>query len=205
MPTRTSAGRGMRKLVLAGLLLALPGTLRAQAGPPSASDEGRVTSTASVLVKGSTIAEKSRAQVGGWVGLVFGGRFAVGGGGLVLLKEVDLEGTEAGTGFSLDLGYGGIFCRFWQPLSPRLTGEVGLILGAGHGEVSDRLSGAELGSDNFVIVEPEVSLFFTLFPSVHVGASGGYRLAWGVEDLPRVSQDDLRAVTATISVRLGGR
>ena len=194
----------MRSLALIALLLALPGALRAQAGPPSSSDEGRVTSTASVLMKGSTIADKGRAQVGGWVGLVFGGRFAVGGGGLVLLEEVALEGTEAGTGFSLDLGYGGVFFRFWQPLSSRLTGELGFLLGAGNGEVSDRLSGAELGSDNFVIAEPEVSLFFTLFPSIHVGASGGYRLAWGVEDLPRVSQDDLRAATATISVRWGG-
>ena len=195
----------MRSLVLTALLLALPGTLRAQAGPPPASEQGRVTSTAAVLVKGSTIAEEGRAQVGGWVGLVFGDRFAVGGGGLVLLKEVALEGTEAGTGFSLDLGYGGIFFRFWQPLSPRLTGELGMVLGAGNGKVTDRLSGAEMGSDNFVIAEPEVSIFLTVFPSVHVGISGGYRLAWGVDDLPRVTQDDLRSTTGTLSVRLGGR
>jgi hypothetical protein len=194
----------MRRLVLAVLLLALPGTLRAQAGPPSASDEGRVTATATALVKGSTIAGKGRAQVGGWVGLVFGGRFAVGGGGLVLLEEVELEGTEAGTGFTLDFGYGGVFFRFWQPLSSDLTGELGLILGAGNGDVNDGLSGTELGSDNFVIAEPEVSVFYRLFPSIHLGASLGYRLAWGVQDLPSVTQDDLRAATATLSLRWGG-
>ena len=201
----TSAGRGMRGVVVAALLLALPGSLRAQAGPSSANAEGRVRSTAAFLVKGSTIADQGRAQIGAWAGLVFGGRFAVGGGGVVLLEEVPLEGSEAGTGFSLDLGYGGLFFRFWEPLSERLTGELGLIFGAGNGEVNDQPSGAELGSDNFVVAEPEVSLFFTLLPWLHVGASGGYRMVWGVEDLPQVSEDDLRAATGTISLRLGGR
>jgi hypothetical protein len=205
MQTDTSAVKGMRGTLLAALLLALPGSLWAQAGPSSADAEGRVGSTAAVLVKGSTIAGKGRIQVGGWAGLVFGNRFAVGGGGLVLLEEVALAGSEAGSGFSLDFDYGGLFFRFWQPISPRLTGELGLVFGAGNAGVTDRLSGAELGSDNFLVAEPEVSLSFTLLPWVHIGVSGGYRLAWGVEDLPRVSEDELRAATGTISLRLGGR
>jgi hypothetical protein len=136
---------------------------------------------------------------------VFGDHLAVGGGGLVLLDEVGLAGSEAGTGFSLDLDYGGIFCRFWQPLSPRLTGELGLVLGAGNAGVKDRLSGTELGSDNFLVAEPEVSLSFRVLSWLRVGVSGGYRMVSGVEDLPRVSQGDLEGATGTISLQVGGR
>lgn len=195
----------MKRTLIVALLLALPGCLWAQVGPSSSTNENRVHSTAALLLKGSSIADKGRLQLGGWAGLVFGDQLAVGGGGVVLLDEVGLAGSEAGTGFSLDLDYGGIFFRFWQPLSPRLTGELGLVLGAGNAGVKDRLSGTELGSDNFLVAEPEVSLFFGVLSWLRVGVSGGYRMISGMEDLPRVSEGDLKGATGTISLRVGGR
>jgi hypothetical protein len=195
----------MRGVLLAVLLLALPGSLWAQAGLSPNREGNRVKSAAAVLLKGSSIADKGRLQAGGWAGLVFGDRLAVGGGGLVLLEEVALSGSEAGTGFSLDLDYGGLFFRFWQPLSPRTTGELGLVFGAGNAGVKDRLSGTELGSDNFLVTEPEAGVSLNLLPWLRVGISGGYRLVWGIEDLPSVSDSDLRALTGTISLRVGGK
>jgi len=156
-------------------------------------------------VKGNRVAHAERLHVGGWAGLVFGGRLAVGGAGFALLRDVALVGPEAGIGFDLGMGYGGLYVAYWKELSPRVTGQLGFLAGAGHAELTDRLIGREVGSDNFPVVEPDLSLFFTIHPGVHVGASIGYRMAWRVDNLATVSAKDLRATTGTLSLRVGGK
>jgi hypothetical protein len=194
----------MRLAVFLGIFLALPGPAGAQvegADPPAT----RVGSSAAILLKAGQIAGADRYFLGGWGGLVFGDHFVLGGGGLALTEDVELPGSEFSTGFDLGFGYGGLFLRYWDDFSHLLTGEAGLFLGAGHAEVRDRLAGREVGSDNFLVVEPEASLFCTVLPYLHLGISGGYRMVFGVEDLPRVSADDLQSFTGTLSLRLGGR
>ena len=127
------------------------------------------------------------------------------GPGDLRLEDVELPGSESGTGFDLGMGYGGVILKHWWDLSGRLTGEGGLLLGAGHAAVKDRRTGQEVGSENFPILEPEVGLAFRVFRRVHVGVSVGYRLAWSIEDLPRVTSDDLRSFSGTLSLRAGGR
>jgi len=193
----------MRFVLLLAVLLALPGPLQAQAGPdPSSRD--RVSATAAILAKGGQIAGENRLHLGGWAGLVFGGNLAIGGGGFALLNDVELAGSEGGTNFFLDLGYGGLFVRYWEPLFGPVTGEVGVLLGAGHAEVRDQLTRTEVGSDNFLVAEAEMGVHYTLFREVHLGASVGYRLTSGVEGLPRASAGDLNAFTGTLSLRVGG-
>ena len=198
----------MRIGFLFAVLLALPGPLGAQAGQdpstPDPSAGNRVRSTATAVLKASQIADESRVHVGGWVGLVFSESLAVGGGGFALLKNVELAGSEGGTGFNLDMGYGGLFFQYWEPLGSGLTGEVGLLLGAGHAEVQDQLSRTEVGSDNFLVGEGEIGVTYSVFKGVHIGLSLGYRLTSGVEDLPGVSTGDLNAYTGSLSLRLGG-
>jgi len=198
-----SVDRVMRFGFVLAVLLALPGPLEAQAGPDPSS-QGRVSATAAVLLKGGRIADENRLHLGGWAGLVFGDNLAIGGGGFALLNDVQLAGSEGGSGFNLDLGYGGLIFRYWEPLSGSFTGEAGLLLGAGHAEVRDQLTRTEVGSDNFLVAEAKMSLLYSFFPGIHVGVSVGYRLTTGVEDLPRVSTGDLNAFTGTLSLRLGG-
>ena len=198
-----SVANVMRSGLVLALVLALPGPLGAQAGP-GPSFQGRVSGTAAVLLKGGQIAGENRLHLGGWAGLIFGGNLAVGGGGFALLNDVGLVGSEGASGFNLGFGYGGLVFRYWEPLSGSLTGEVGLLLGAGHAEVRDQLTRTEVGSDNFLVAEPEMSILYSFFPGVHLGVSVGYRLTTGVEDLPRVSAGDLNAFTGTLSLRLGG-
>ncbi len=194
----------MRRASLLFLLLALPGPLKAQAEPPP-SQELRARSVASLLLKTSQIAGKGRSHLGGWVGLALGPRLALGGGGVTTLEAVELPGSGAGTGFNLRMGYGGLVIRAWWPLRGRLSAESGLLLGAGHAEVKDRLTAREVGSDNFVVAEPEGALTLSPLPWLHLGAGAGYRLIWGVQDLPSVEEGDLRSMTATVFLRLGGK
>ncbi|MFC1575411.1 hypothetical protein ACFL5A_02030 [Gemmatimonadota bacterium] len=192
------------RLTLLLLLLALPGPLGAQAGP-DLSAPPRAGSAVSVFLKGSKIAGESRAHLGGWAGLVFGNRLVVGGGGMALLERVDLAGTVADTGFDLGMGYGGLVLRYFLPLPLGATGEMGLLLGAGNADVRDHLAGRKLGSDNFQLLEPDLAISYPLLEGLFVTGSVGYRLVWGIEDLPTVNDKDLRSLTAALSLRLGGR
>jgi hypothetical protein len=184
--------------------LALPGALPGQVGPWSSGGK-TVSAAAAAQLKAGNVAHERRLHAGGWAGLVFGGRLALGGAGFALLQEVELVGSEAGIGFDLGMGYGGLYVSYFKPLSHRLMGQMGLLAGAGHAEVRDRLVGREVGSDNFPVLEPDLSLFFAVHPRIHVGASLGYRLAWDVNNLPTVSAEDMRATTATLSLRIGGK
>lgn len=187
-----------------GLLLLLPGPLLAQATQADSSP-GRAESAAAVLLRGGRVADAERLFLGGWVGLVFGEHLMLGGGGVTLLEDVELPGSESGTGFELGMGYGGVLLKHWWDLSGRFTGEGGLLVGAGHAAVNDRRIGREVGSDNFPVLEPEAAIAFRVFRRVYLGAAVSYRLVWSVEDLPRVSAGDLRSFSGALSLRLGGR
>jgi hypothetical protein len=163
-----------------------------------------VGSTAALVVKGSDVAGQYRAHVGGWVGLVIGRRVALGGGGLAMLENVELVAATSGSGFDLGTGYGGLQVRYWQPLPKGFALEGGALLGGGHAEVTDLVQGIELGADNFFVVEPETTLFYDLFSRVHLGVAVGYRFVWGVEDIPLVTSDDLRGLTAAFTLKIGG-
>jgi hypothetical protein len=194
----------MLRKVVVGMLLALPGPLSAQAAQVDSAGR-RAESAAAVLLKGGEVADAGRVLLGGWVGLVFGEHLMLGGGGITLLEAVELPGSESGTGFDLGMGYGGVILKRWWDLPGRLTGEGGLLLGAGNATVNDRRTGREVGSENFPVLEPEVGLAFRVFREVRIGISVGYRLVWSIQDLPRVSSDDLRSFSGTLSLRAGGR
>jgi hypothetical protein len=189
--------------ILLILALILPGPLRAQAEPDQPS-QNRVGGTASVVLKAGQTADVNRISLGGWAGLTFSHNLALGGGGFALTKTVELAGAEGDTGFNLNLGYGGLVFRFWEPLGVSLSGEVGLLLGAGHADVRAQLTGTEVGSDNFLVGEGELGISYRVLQSVSLGVSVGYRLTSGIQDLPGVSTDDLNAFTGSLSLRVGG-
>jgi len=206
MPLGTSIGSGMRLAApfgLMGLLLAWPGPSGAQVTPET-PEPARVGATAAVVLEGGQVAGARRMFVGGWGGLVFGNDLVVGGGGAALSRRVEITGSESATGFDLGVGFGGIYVRYAAARWGAIAGEWGLLLGAGHAEVNDRLVGLEVGADNFMVLAPEAGLTYEVFRELHLGVSVGYRYVWGVEDLPLLSSEDFRSVTGTLSVRVGG-
>jgi hypothetical protein len=163
-----------------------------------------VGSTATLVAKAGTLADATRVHLGGWAGLVFGDHLILGGGGFALTDDVELPGSDGGSGFGLGMGYGGVMLKVRHPVPWNLTGELGVLVGAGNARVRDILGGGELGSSNFFLLEPEIAVFRRLHSLFHVGVSIGYRKAWGIEDLPRVSEGDMNSFTGAISLQLGG-
>ena len=193
----------MRRPALFILLLLLPGPLRAQEGGDPLTPP-RAEATAAFLLKGSQLAGANRIILGGGIGLLVGGRLAIGGAGLATTENVELAGLENSTGFDLGMGYGGLTVHYWHPLTQRLTWEAGFLVGAGHAEVRSLVTGTEVGADNFAVVEPELALSLTTLPWLRFGASLGYRMAWGMEDLPRVAVEDLRSFSLALTLRIRG-
>jgi hypothetical protein len=101
--------------ILLGLVLGLPGGLRAQEEQTDASRD-RVGGVVSAVMKAGETAGTNRVSLGGWAGVTFLGNIAIGGGGFALSKDVELAGSGGDTGFNLDMGYGGLVFRFWEPL-----------------------------------------------------------------------------------------
>jgi hypothetical protein len=193
----------MRLLTLLLGLLLLPGSLWAQ--EESARGEPfRAQGTAAFLVKASSVAEADRLFMGGWAGLTLGDRILVAGGGMALTKEVELSASEANTGFELGMGYGGVLFQLRNPITSRLRAHASILAGAGHAEVRDRLTGREVGADNFGVLEPEIGVGFSLLPWLQLNATVGRRLVWWVEDLPLVQAEDLRGMTGALSLQVGG-
>ncbi len=194
----------MRTLLLSCFLLISPGALWAQVDQ-GVSPVARAGGAAAALLKVGSVAGSSRVMFGGWGGLVFGDRFLVALGGIELPEDVDLPGSGLSTGFDLGMGYGGVLLKYWRDLPNNLVGGAGLMLGAGHAEVRDRLIGTELGADNFLVVEPEASISYKAYRGISLEAAAGYRFISGVEDLPTVTASDMRTFTGTLLLRIGGR
>lgn len=194
----------MRHALLLLFFLTLPGPVGAQEAQQTPAPR-RAGAAAAGFVKAGEIADETRFFLGGWGALVLGDHFVLGGGGMALTRDVELRASGLPTGFYLDAGYGGVLLKYWGALPLRLTGEAGLLLGAGQAEVYDRVTGQEVRAENFLVLEPEVSLYLNLYRQLYLGASGGYRTTSRIENLPRVPSDALQSFTGTLSLRLGGR
>ena len=149
------------------------------------------------------VADQSAWLVGGRLGLILQDHLVLGGAGMAMMGSVDVAGTSADTSFDLEMGYGGLLAGFTFGISERISGMVAGTIGGGNARVYVPVSKAELGSRNFFLVEPEVSLRATLYRQLLAGVSVGYRLTQGVTDLPGVAPDDLEGFSLGILVQLG--
>lgn len=145
---------------------------------------------------------------GGLLGVSAGvwvGRFFLGGSGAGVPGPLSISGPLAQNS-ELHFGYGGvrIGARAWR--SDQLEAVFDVLAGAGRARLRDPVVGRELGADNFLALEPALRVRKAFVEGLlQAGASVGFRLVWGVEDLPGLDAADLRGPTLTLALSLERR
>lgn len=153
------------------------------------------------LYKVTRLAGGTHSMLGVKAAVLFAGGLEIGGIGIKVLEPVDIS-VGAGGLVELRTGYGGItFAK--RGLLGGWIG-AGFLLGAGNAEIRALPVGNQLGSDNFLVFEPEVTVKLPSWNVVHSALGAGYRFVTGVDDLPTLSADDLRGFTVTLRVVVGG-
>lgn len=179
------------------------------AAPPAlarAQQEGGREAHASVVaaVGATRVQGEATTTMGGAALLSLGGPLAIGGGGWVMTGKTNVEGQTPGARYDFRMAYGGLAAQ------ARIAGdddhgvEIRALVGAGNGKIRIPVVGTLIAADNFGVVEPEVVGTIRLFPAVRVEASFAWRWAFGVEDLPGVSPDDVGGYSARIGFAVGG-
>ena len=167
------------------------------------ASESPASATVSVGVRRTSLRDRSAWMVGGDALISFGHSFSLGGGGWVLAKPLGISGAEGGSDLDLTISYAGVQSEY--RLARVGAGGLALrvLVGAGSAKVSLPIVGTELAADNFGVVEPEVGGVLSVGDFVQLRAQLGYRIVYGVEDLPHIDPEHLRGATLTLSLLLG--
>jgi hypothetical protein len=150
------------------------------------------------------VAGEATWLVGGRLGLILEDHIMLGGAGMLMVESVDVAGLSAETSFDLEMGYAGLLAGFTFGITDRFSGSLAATIGGGNARVYVPIPKAELGSRNFFLLEPEISVRATLYRQLLAGITLGYRLTQGVSDLPGVAPDDLEGMSLGILLQLGG-
>jgi len=136
--------------------------------------------------------------------LTIGPRIALGGGGAVLARTVDVGGDPVYPDRGLGFGYGGLAAEIVGP-SPGAVVDTGLrvLIGAGNVDLTDNATGTRLQSDNVFVIEPEVLIRRRLTPWLRISASISYRFTRGVDRVDPDAVGDLQSVSAGLMLGLG--
>jgi hypothetical protein len=139
--------------------------------------------------------------VGGRGAWLIAHRFAIGGGGMALVNDVEGP-TLGGTRHDVRMGHGGIW--FESAFSPmrRVHLNAGVLVGVGSASLSVSGSGERVEDDAFFVVEPSLLAELNLGPSVRAQLGGTWRLVQGLE-LTGVSSSDLSGPTAVLVLKFG--
>lgn len=167
------------------------------------SQDKDISGAVSVDAVGTRLAGHDALLVGGQVSLRVGSRVSIGGFGYGM--PVSVRVLEGALPEDLRLGYGGLAFGLTLASRKAIDVQASLLVGAGNAQVHAQPIGNQLGSDNFLVMEPRLTIRAPQGNRLLGAASVGYRLVGGVEDLPRLAASDLRGWTVTLSVSIGGR
>lgn len=160
------------------------------------------------------VADRTTIFSGGAALLRLTRSWSVGGAGYVQngASRLRIGGSDA----DVAVGYGGLLLEWSPPTAspaagtpadagpdPSFTWGVRLLLGAGNAEIRSPTVGSRIGSDNFSVTEPGVSLGIRRWQFVEVGAQALYRLAFFVDDLGEIGSDDVGGASLGFFVRIG--
>lgn len=132
--------------------------------------------------------------------LNLGGRFSFGLAGWTLFSDLTVERPGGSLDFSFS--YGGAIGELDLADTGDAVYSARLLVGAGTGKLNLPAVGTEIEADNVGVLEPEGCASFSPIRRVRLDAAVGYRIVFGVQDLPGVTGGDLRGPTARVSLRL---
>ncbi len=189
-------------LALTGWLLAPPADLAAQ-NPPSLGTDGVVAGEVRLApsigaVRGSGmpfLRATAAIHVSPW--LSFGGEAAIPMGEVRTTAETSPDRSE------LTLRYGGVRVAMRRPsLGESDPWALSFLLGTGTARVTSSLLNTELGSDNFLILEPSVERRVSTFGPAELIGAAAYRIPIGAQPLPGVRPNQLRGASVSLSLSL---
>lgn len=188
----------MRRLGLAALvaLMSVTGPVRA-----SAQQERAAQAMVEAGLRTTSMHNRAVGMAGGAVALRVGHDFFFGGAGYLMIHPLDL--SRPGSALELRMAYGGLLTGIRLHDGPRLRWAARLLLGAGNAKAVVPVVGTELRSDNFGVVEPEVTASIRVMRLTSVRLGAGYRFVYGVQGLPRVTPAQLRGSFVGLSVAFG--
>lgn len=155
----------------------------------------------------SRMAGSDGVLVGGEGALLVEHRLALGGAGYGWTREMrgpaDLDGTPR----DLEVAYGGFLMRYSILTGSLVYGSLGALIGGGsvilqrdtHDDVEDPGGDA---TDEFFVVEPQLSVQINLMRWMRLGVQGGYRITSGVGRLG-YSESDINGFTLGGTLQFG--
>jgi hypothetical protein len=191
------------------VLLLSPHALSAQAPDPASAGASGLSGFAEVSVRAASLHGSVRPLLGVAALLGLAESWRLGGGGLFVSGGTELETDGPLAGSELHLGYGGVMVertlwglsRAGTPSSSTLRGRV--LVGMGNGSIRDPVTRVRFRSDNFLLIEPVLSLNVRLGGHLGGAVLAGYRIALGVQDLDVVDGAELGGWGVGLSLELG--
>ncbi len=161
--------------------------------------EGGVSAFVEPTLQLTRVVDQARFMAGGFAGLQMTSVFRVGGGGFLLFNEVELPEGDPRMSF----GYGGVLLGVGTPENgDGLSWSGGALLGAGTVRVRSPSFGAELGSNNVLVLEPRGEVVVPVEDALTLTLGAGYRLLSPVTGVPGVRTSDLHGFGISASIRL---
>lgn len=141
----------------------------------------------------------SATWMAGLTGLIsLGHRVSLGGGGDVALQSRRVAGSVPGSDLDLRVAFGGFVAQVLVLEGDRHEGWARLLVGAGNAKLDLAAVGVQIASDNFGVLHPEVGGSVRVHRRLRAGVAAGYRVTYGVEDLPGVGAPALRGASARV-------
>ncbi len=126
---------------------------------------------------------------GGWI---INHTFVIGGGGYSLLSDVSINGNN------LNMNYGGLEVEYIYRSESLLHFTVHTGLGFGNVEYSDTSF-----DDRYFFIEPSLNAELNVFKWFRVNAGAGYLYVNGIENMPGLSDSDVRGIMGSIVFKFG--
>lgn len=130
-------------------------------------------------------------------------RLAIGGEAVLSLTRVRTTPPSSTDRSELSVRYGGIVASFGRPgAAPSDPWSASLLVGTGTARVHSSLLDTEIGTDNFLVLEPAVERDLGPLGRLPLNARvrASWRLPLGLESLPSVTQADLRGFSLGVSL-----